>query len=220
MWEETTFVTTTTEAEVTTAPYEKETTEAVTTTTTTTEIVETEPETEATTTTITTTAETTAPTTTAETTTTTVATTSAPYNESQFAWPVPGFYYISTPYGSRWGSTHGGIDIAGGGISGAPVVASRSGTVIYVSNGCSHNYGKSSSCGCGGGYGNYCIIEHDGTYSTVYGHMASVNVSYGQQVNQGDVIGYVGSTGWSTGYHLHFEIRVNGSRVDPSGYLY
>ena len=50
--------------------------------------------------------------------------------------------------------------------------------------------------------------------------MASLNVSYGQHVNQGDVIGYVGSTGWSTGYHLHFEIRVNGSRVDPTGYLY
>jgi murein DD-endopeptidase MepM/ murein hydrolase activator NlpD len=112
------------------------------------------------------------------------------------------------------------MDIAGSGISGASVVASRSGTVIYVSNSCSHNYGKSSSCGCGGGYGNYVIIEHDGTYSTVYGHMASVNVSYGQKVNQGDVIGYVGSTGWSTGYHLHFEIRVNGTRVDPSGYLY
>ncbi len=221
VWEETTVATTVTEpeAEVTTAPYEEETTEAVTTTTTTTEIVETEPETEATTTTTTTVA-TTAPTTAAPTTTTTVATTAAPYNESQFAWPVPGFYYISSGYGERWGSNHGGIDIAGGGISGAPVVASRSGTVIYVSNGCSHNYGKDSSCGCGGGYGNYCIIEHDGTYSTVYGHMASVNVSYGQQVSQGDVIGYVGSTGWSTGYHLHFEIRVNGSRVDPSGYLY
>ena len=49
---------------------------------------------------------------------------------------------------------------------------------------------------------------------------SSLNVSYGQHVNQGDVIGYVGSTGWSTGYHLHFEIRVNGSRVDPTGYLY
>ena len=68
-------------------------------------------------------------------------------------------------------------------------------------------------------YGNYCIIEHDGTYSTVYGHMASLNVSYGQHVNQGDVIGYVGSTGWSTGYHLHFEIRVNGSPVDPESII-
>ena len=226
-WETTTTeeTTTTTEPEVTTIPYEAvETTtywEETTTTTETTEAIETEPVVEETTTTTTTEEVTTAPeTTTTPETPTTIATTAAPYNESQFAWPVPGFYYLSSGYGPRWDSTHGGIDIAGGGISGASVVASRSGTVIYVSNTCTHNYVKDSSCGCGGGYGNYCIIEHDGTYSTVYGHMASLNVSYGQHVNQGDVIGYVGSTGWSTGYHLHFEIRVNGSRVDPTGYLY
>ena len=74
-------------------------------------------------------------------------------------------------------------------------------------------------CGCGGGYGNYVIIQHDGTYSTVYGHMQSLAVSEGDYVSAGQTIGYVGTTGFSTGYHLHFEIRVNGSRVDPMNYL-
>ena len=76
-----------------------------------------------------------------------------------------------------------------------------------------------AGCGCGGGYGNYVIISHDGTYSTLYGHLASAAVSVGQYVNQGDVIGYIGSTGWSTGAHLHFEVRVNGSACDPLGYV-
>lgn len=160
-------------------------------------------------------------TTTVPTTTTVTTTTAAPYNETQFAWPVPGFYYVSSGFGYRWGSTHKGIDVAGGGINGASVVASRSGTVIKVVSGCSHNYGKSSSCGCGGGYGNYVVIQHDdNTYSTLYAHMSSVNVSYGQYVSQGDVVGTVGSTGWSTGYHLHFEVMKNGTHVDPANYLF
>lgn len=135
-----------------------------------------------------------------------------------FSWPCPGYYTISSGFGSRWGTNHGGIDIAGGN-AGAAITASRGGTVIRVSSGCSHNYPKSSSCGCGGGYGNYVIIQHDGTYSTLYGHMASVSVSVGQTVSQGQTIGYVGSTGFSTGYHLHFEVRVNGTQVNPMQYL-
>ena len=98
-------------------------------------------------------------------------------------------------------------------------MASRSGKVIRAVNSCTHNYGKSSNC-CGNGYGNHVIIMHDdGTYSTLYGHMSSITVSVGAYVNKGDVIGYVGSTGWSTGPHLHFEVRKNGTAVDPSGYL-
>ncbi len=140
------------------------------------------------------------------------------YSGGGFTWPCPGYYTVSSGYGSRWGTTHGAIDIAGGN-AGASVVASKSGTVVRVVTGCSHNYPKSSSCGCGGGYGNYVIIQHDGTYSTLYGHMASVAVSVGQSVSAGQTIGYVGSTGHSTGFHLHFEVRVNGAKADPMQYL-
>lgn len=135
-----------------------------------------------------------------------------------FTWPCPGFYTVSSTFGNRWGTTHGAIDIAGGN-AGAAIVAAKSGTVVRVVTGCSHNYPKSGSCGCGGGYGNYVIIQHDGTYSTLYGHMASVSVSVGQSVSAGQTIGYVGSTGFSTGFHLHFEVRVNGTKVDPMKYL-
>ncbi|MBP5580593.1 MAG: peptidoglycan DD-metalloendopeptidase family protein [Ruminococcus sp.] len=138
---------------------------------------------------------------------------------SGFAWPAPGFCYISSYYGPRWGSFHGGIDVGDAGIHGGAACASKSGTVVTVCNSCTHDYAKNGSCGCGGGYGNYVVISHDGTYSTVYGHLASACVSVGQYVNQGDVIGYIGSTGWSTGAHLHFEVRVNGNRVDPLGYV-
>lgn len=140
------------------------------------------------------------------------------YSSGGWTWPNPSCYTISSGYGYRWGSLHAGIDIAGGN-SGTAVVAAKGGTVIRAVSGCSHNYPKSSSCGCGGGYGNYVIISHDGTYSTVYGHMASINVSVGDYVSAGQTIGYVGSTGFSTGYHLHFEIRVNGSAVNPMNYL-
>ena len=135
-----------------------------------------------------------------------------------FTWPCPGYYTISSTFGNRWGTTHGAIDIAGGN-AGAAIVAAKGGTVVRVVTGCSHNYPKSGSCGCGGGYGNYVIIQHDGTYSTLYGHMASVSVSVGQTVSAGQTIGYVGSTGFSTGFHLHFEVRVNGTKVDPMQYL-
>ena len=138
---------------------------------------------------------------------------------SGFAWPAPGFCYISSYYGPRWGSFHRGIDVGDAGIMGGAACASKSGTVIAVCNSCTHNYPKNGSCGCGGGYSNYVIISHDGTYSTVYGHLSSASVSVGQYVEQGQVIGYIGSTGWSTGAHLHFEVRVNGSAVDPMGYV-
>ncbi len=140
---------------------------------------------------------------------------------SGFAWPAPGFSYISSYYGPRWGSFHYGIDVGDAGIHGGAAVASRSGTVVTVFNSCYEDYGKDGYCPCGrcGNYGNYVVISHDGTYSTVYAHLASACVSVGQYVEQGTVIGYIGSTGWSTGPHLHFEVRVNGSRVDPMGYV-
>ena len=76
--------------------------------------------------------------------------------------------------------------------------------------------GKNYSCGCGGGYGNYVTIAHsDGTYSSLYAHCESICVSSGQYVTQGQTIGYVGTTGYSTGNHLHFEVHKNGNTVDP-----
>lgn len=136
-----------------------------------------------------------------------------------FAWPVPGHTNITSTYGYRWGTLHKGIDISDGGIEGQPVVASRSGTVTRADNACPHNYPKNSSCGCGGGYGNRVEISHGDGTSTLYGHMLTITVSVGQTVNQGDIIGYVGCTGYSTGTHLHFEIKQNGTQVDPMPYL-
>ena len=204
----TTTTTTTTELPVyttsttSTTAYNNEVSEEVTTTTTT----------------VSTTVTTTTTSTTSTTTTTTTTTIPAP-SPSGFIWPTPGYYYISSGFGARWGTTHKGIDIGDAGIMGASVCASKSGTVTYVYNSCTHNYAKTSSCGCGGGYGNYIIIQHDGTYSTLYGHLTSASVSVGDYVQQGQVIGTVGSTGWSTGAHLHFEVRVNGKQQDPLDYV-
>ena len=204
----TTTTTTTTELPVyttsttSTTAYNNEVSEEVTTTTTT----------------VSTTVTTTTTSTTSTTTTTTTTTIPAP-SSSGFIWPTPGYYYISSGFGARWGTTHKGIDIGDAGIMGASVCASKSGTVTYVYNSCTHNYAKTSSCGCGGGYGNYIIIQHDGTYSTLYGHLTSASVSVGDYVQQGQVIGTVGSTGWSTGAHLHFEVRVNGKQQDPLDYV-
>jgi murein DD-endopeptidase MepM/ murein hydrolase activator NlpD len=98
---------------------------------------------------------------------------------------------------------HEGIDIGVG--YGTPIHAAAGGVVIY--------------CGWEEGYGNMTLINHGGGLSTLYGHQSSIIVSAGQSVAQGQVIGYVGSTGKSTGCHLHFEVRVNGNPVDPLGYL-
>jgi murein DD-endopeptidase MepM/ murein hydrolase activator NlpD len=116
-------------------------------------------------------------------------------------WPVSG--PVTSPFGWRWGRMHEGIDIGVG--YGTPIRAAASGTVIY--------------CGWEGGYGNLVVIDHGGNLATAYGHQSSIAVGCGQQVSQGQVIGYVGSTGHSTGPHLHFEVRIGGSPVDPLGYL-
>lgn len=133
------------------------------------------------------------------------------FTSTKFLWPVPGYYNITSYYGQRWGRLHGGIDIASAGIEGKPIVASADGVVIAA------GYNT-------GGYGNWVMINHgtnDGKqYATVYAHMKySPSVSNGQSVKAGQVIGYVGTTGRSTGNHCHFEIRVNGSRVNPMSYF-
>lgn len=135
---------------------------------------------------------------------------------SGFAWPTPGFVSRSSEwFEDREVYNHGGIDIAGAGIMGTPVVAAADGTVVATNSSCTHNWGKSYSCGCGGGYGNYVMISHAGGKMTVYGHLTSLTVSSGQTVSRGQVIGYVGSTGNSTGPHLHYECRINGVRYNP-----
>jgi murein DD-endopeptidase MepM/ murein hydrolase activator NlpD len=116
-------------------------------------------------------------------------------------WPVNG--PVTSPFGWRWGRMHQGIDIGVG--MGTPIKAAASGTVIY--------------CGWEEGYGNLTVIDHGGNLATAYGHQSSIAVACGQQVAQGDVIGYVGCTGHCTGPHLHFEVRINGEPVDPLGYL-
>jgi murein DD-endopeptidase MepM/ murein hydrolase activator NlpD len=127
--------------------------------------------------------------------------TSSTPSSAGLVWPVSG--PVTSPFGWRWGRMHEGIDI---GVSyGTPIHAAASGTVIY--------------CGWESGYGNLTVLDHGGNLATAYGHQSSIAVSCGQHVGQGDVIGYVGSTGHSTGPHLHFEVRVNGSPVDPMGYL-
>ena len=119
----------------------------------------------------------------------------------RFIWPVNGTF--TSPFGMRWGRLHAGIDIAA--PTGTAIRAADSGTVQIAS--------------WYGGYGNYTCIGHGGGVSTCYGHQSSIGVSGGQNVSQGQVIGAVGSTGHSTGPHLHFEVRINGSPVDPMGYL-
>jgi peptidoglycan DL-endopeptidase CwlO len=119
----------------------------------------------------------------------------------QLIWPANGS--ISSGFGMRWGRLHAGIDMPL--PEGTGLRAAASGTVAIA--------------GWVGGYGNYTYIQHGGGLSTCYGHQSSISVSVGQSVSQGQVIGASGNTGHSTGPHLHFEVRVNGSPVDPLGYL-
>jgi murein DD-endopeptidase MepM/ murein hydrolase activator NlpD len=116
-------------------------------------------------------------------------------------WPVNGT--ITSPFGFRWGRMHEGVDISV--PEGTPVRAARAGRVVIAAY--------------TGGYGNYTCVDHGGGVSSCYAHQSSYAVSPGDEVAQGDVIGYSGNTGSSTGPHLHFEIRVNGTAVDPLGYL-
>lgn len=138
-----------------------------------------------------------------------------------FGWPSD-YNYISAGFASDddvHNGTHNGIDIAGSGIMGTYIYAIGDGYVTYVANYCTHNYGKWYGCGCGGNYGNYAQIDH-GTvngnhYTATYAHATSIIVSPGQYVSKGQVIGYVGTTGWSTGPHLHLGITQNGYWINP-----
>lgn len=135
-------------------------------------------------------------------------------------WPLRGYNEsnITSGVGPRWGSTHSGLDI--GVPKGTPVLATRAGKVVKVSNTCTHNFGKQvGQDSCGGGYGNYIYIDHGDGYVSRYAHLTDIDVKEGDTVSIGQVIGTVGSTGNSTGNHLHFEIRLNGNYVDPEKYV-
>jgi len=120
---------------------------------------------------------------------------------SGFIWPVHGV--VTSVFGWRWGRMHEGVDIAVG--SGTPVVSAAAGTVIVA--------------GWSGGYGNLVVVDHGNGIATAYGHNTNVTVFVGQSVAQGQLIAYSGSTGHSTGPHVHFEVRVHGAATDPFGYL-
>jgi murein DD-endopeptidase MepM/ murein hydrolase activator NlpD len=127
----------------------------------------------------------------------------------KFTWPTPGYRTITSPYGMRYhpilktNKLHTGEDI--GAPMGASIVAADAGSVIFA--------------GWLGAYGNAIIIDHGNGLSTLYGHQSQLLVSVGQTVAKGQTIGKVGSTGWSTGPHLHFEVRKNGSPVSPAAYV-
>ena len=132
-----------------------------------------------------------------------------PYTGGKLGWPCPSSSRITSPYGYRvlFGvrDFHTGIDIGAG--MGQNIVAAESGTVILA------NYGWN------GGYGNYIIINHGNGITTRYAHASQLYVSAGQSVSKGQVIAAIGTTGNSTGPHLHFEVRVNGAHTNPLNYL-
>ena len=120
---------------------------------------------------------------------------------SGMRWPASG--PVTSEFGYRWGRLHAGLDVGAG--YGAPIRAAKDGVVI--------------SAGSQGGYGNCVIIDHGGGLTTLYAHMSRIAAGDGADVAAGDLIGYVGSTGHSTGPHLHFETRVGGSPQNPRRYL-
>ena len=130
-----------------------------------------------------------------------------------FEWPLPGDFSITSPFGYRTdpitgeSSFHDGVDIAA--PEGTAILAAADGVVVTANR----------TDSWGGSYGYYVKIRHDETYETLYAHCSEVLVKAGQEVEQGDVVALVGSTGNSTGDHLHFEVREGGSKVDPMGFF-
>ncbi|MGH8998747.1 MAG: murein hydrolase activator EnvC family protein, partial [Acidimicrobiia bacterium] len=118
-----------------------------------------------------------------------------------FIWPVKG--WVTSPFGPRWGRMHTGIDVAAPG--GTPIGAAKAGHVLFA--------------GWLGGYGNMVALDHGDDLVTLYAHQSRLGVVEGQEVVQGQVVGYVGTTGRSTGNHLHFEVRIDTRPVNPRPYL-
>ncbi len=140
------------------------------------------------------------------------ASNSVVYDQGEWQWPLdPRFTLITTYFGyDAWrGGNHGAIDIGNGGINGANIYAMKGGEVIVAKTTYTAGYD----------YGMYVVIDHGDGYQSLYAHCSAIYVTVGQMVNKGDTIAAVGSTGFSTGPHLHFEIRKDGSRVDPLQYV-
>ena len=134
------------------------------------------------------------------------------YTGGSMTWPLPGYYSITSPFGNRLHpilkvyKMHTGVDIAGAGCNGKNVVATADGKVIHA--------------GWISGYGNTVMIDHGGGIVTLYAHSQKLLVKKGDTVTRGQAIMLVGSTGYATGPHLHFEVRVNGKYVNPvDGYI-
>jgi len=130
------------------------------------------------------------------------------YDTGEWTWPLnPSYQLITTHFGyDAWrGGNHGGIDIGNSGIMGANVYASKGGEVLVAKTTYIPGYD----------YGMYVVIDHGNGYKTLYAHLSAIYVSVGQVVEKGECIAAVGSTGWSTGPHLHFEVRQNDTRIDP-----
>jgi murein DD-endopeptidase MepM/ murein hydrolase activator NlpD len=133
-----------------------------------------------------------------------------PYVGGAYEWPLPGYYTVGSQFGMRLHPVykvqrmHNGIDVSA--PRGTPIVAANAGEIL------TREYSS--------GYGNYIVIDHGGGQQTLYGHMSSfASNSVGSRVARGEVIGYVGTTGVSTGNHLHFEVIVNGARQNPMNFV-
>ncbi|MCR4601202.1 MAG: peptidoglycan DD-metalloendopeptidase family protein [Clostridia bacterium] len=141
--------------------------------------------------------------------TTVSSSTTSTYSGGAMAWPVPGVYRVTSPYGYRRHpilgvyKLHSGVDI--GAATGTSIVAANAGTVIFS--------------GTKSGYGKTVMVDHGGGVVTLYGHCSALLVSSGQSVSRGQTIAQVGSTGQSTGPHCHFEVRINGATTDPMPYI-
>ncbi len=123
-----------------------------------------------------------------------------------FLWPTPTLTDITSGYGARWGTFHYGLDLSGPDAMGQPIYAADGGTVIF-------------SAFDDSGYGNHVVIDHGNGFISIYGHASKLMVKSGQKVAQGQLIALVGSTGFSTGAHCHFEVRKDGNRIDPTNLI-
>lgn len=133
------------------------------------------------------------------------------YIGGEMLWPVPRLSQVTSNFGYRFSGSdyHTGMDISGAGAYGQSIVAANTGTVAFVNTQVTPGYG----------YGKYMIVDHGGGVTTLYAHCSSIDASVGDVVARGEHIAKIGSTGWSTGPHLHFEVRINGKPQNPAGYL-